>query len=92
MARSDTLKYDCLYTKTHVSTNNHYHTVCSNAEDSDGGREGGAGGRQEESERGGEGGRKRRREGGREGGREDERSVHKVPLENIVHQILKLLV
>jgi hypothetical protein len=56
------------------------------------GREGGAGGRQEESERGGEGGRKRRREGGREGGREDERSVHKVPLENIVHQILKLLV
>jgi len=27
-----------------------------------------------------------------EEGREDERSVHKVPLENIVHQILKLLV
>ena len=46
----------------------------------DGGREGKEGGK--------EGGRK----SGREGGGQDERTVHKVPLENIVHQILKLLV
>jgi hypothetical protein len=39
-----------------------------------------------------EGGGGRKRKSGREGGGQDERTVHKVPLENIVHQILKLLV